>query len=75
MRVLGLAPIGLRGEDTQGVTDIMYMAILYFTAMAAGFRENLAFALLSRVIKTVLGGEQEEEEPSTPSPPVTTGTP
>jgi hypothetical protein len=75
MRVLGLAPIGLRGEDTQGVTDIMYMAILYFTAMAAGFRENLAFALLSRVIKTVLGGEQEEEEPSAPSPPVTTGAP
>ena len=75
MRVLGLAPIGLRGEGTQGVTDIMYMAVLYFTAMAAGLRENLAFALLSRVIKTVLGGEQEEEEPSTPPPPVTTGTP
>jgi hypothetical protein len=72
MRILGLAPIGLEQEGAQTVTDVMYMALLFFIAMAAGFKENLAFDLLNRVIKALLGTEQEEQVPAPPS--ITTGT-
>jgi hypothetical protein len=72
MRVLGLAPIGLEQESGQTVTDVMYMALLFFIAMAAGFKENLAFDLLNRVIKALLGTEDAERAPSPPS--ITTGT-
>jgi hypothetical protein len=51
----------------------MYLALLYFIAMAAGFKENVAFDLLNRVIKSVLGGDQDEAEPAAP-PPATTET-
>jgi hypothetical protein len=72
MRVLGLAPIGLEQAGTQTVTDVMYMALLFFVAMAAGFKENLAFDLLNRVIKTVLRSDQDAKGPSTPPPSSTT---
>lgn len=68
-RALQIAPAGLAVGDTTAVTDVMYLALLYFIAMAAGFKENVAFDLLNRVIKSVLGGG--EEEPSAP-PPTTT---
>ena len=73
MRVLGLAPIGLKASGTETVTDVMYTALLFFIAMAAGFKENLAFNLLNRVIKAVLGPEENQEEAASP-PPVTTPT-
>jgi hypothetical protein len=70
MRVLGLAPVGLQPAEAQNVplltTDVMYLAILYFVAMAAGFKENLAFDLLNRVIKAVLGGDRDEKSAQTP---------
>jgi hypothetical protein len=62
MRVLGLAPGGLQQEGAQTVTDVMYTAILFFVALASGFKENLAFDLLSRVVKSVLGADEEKEE-------------
>jgi len=69
-RALQIAPTGLAGTDvTEISSDLMYLALLYFIAMAAGFKENVAFDLLNRVIKSVLGGE--EEEPAAP-PPTTT---
>jgi hypothetical protein len=68
MRVLGLAPGGLQQEGTQTVTDVMYTAILFFVALASGFKENLAFDLLSRVVKSVLGTGEEKEESPIPSP-------
>jgi len=70
-RALQIAPTGLAGTDatTTISSDLMYLALLYFIAMAAGFKENVAFDLLNRVIKSVLGGE--EEEPAAP-PPTTT---
>jgi hypothetical protein len=40
----------------------MYTAILFFVALASGFKENLAFDLLSRVVKSVLGADEEKEE-------------
>jgi hypothetical protein len=61
MRVLGFAAIGLQGGESQTITDVMYIALLFFVAMAAGFKENLAFSLLNRMIKSVLGTEGEEE--------------
>jgi hypothetical protein len=70
MRVLGLAPVGLQPGEAQNVpllTDVMYLAILYFIAMAAGFKENLAFDLLNRVIKAVLGGDQGEKSAPPPA--------
>lgn len=73
MRVLGLAPIGLQQEGSQTVTDVMYMALLFFIAMAAGFKENLAFDLLNRIIKALLGSEQPEEASGSPTVTTTTG--
>jgi hypothetical protein len=66
-RFVGLAVFGAQtgGSD---VTGLRY--IVYVTAIATGFKENLAFDLLNRTIKTVLGSEEEEA----PAPPATTPT-
>jgi hypothetical protein len=72
-RALRIAPAGLAQGDITAITDVMYLALLYFIAMAAGFKENVAFDLLNRVIKSVLGGTQDEEVPA-PPPPATTET-
>jgi hypothetical protein len=45
---------------------VLYTAVLFFVAMAAGFKENLAFSMLNRLIKTVLGDESPPEQGSTP---------
>lgn len=76
MRVVGLAPVGVQGSEVDPMTEVMYTALLFFIALAAGFKENLAFDLLNRVIKAVLGSEEEEEEVPAPaaSPPATTPT-
>jgi hypothetical protein len=71
-RFVGLAVFGAQtgGSD---VTGLRY--IVYVTAIATGFKENLAFDLLNRTIKTVLGSEEEEEAPApSASPPATTPT-
>jgi hypothetical protein len=70
MRVVGLAPVGVQGSEVPPMTEVMYTALLFFIAMAAGFKENLAFDLLNRVIKAVLGSEEEEA----PAPSATTPT-
>lgn len=67
MRVLRVAPIGLQEGGVEGVTEVMYTAILFVFALAAGFKENLAFALLSRIVKSVLGTEEEETSSSPPA--------
>ncbi len=72
MRVVGLAPAGLQGSEVNPTTEVMYTALLFFVAMAAGFKENLAFDLLNRVIKAVLGSEEEEEVPAPSAPPPAT---
>lgn len=74
MRALNIAPSGFGQGSAETVTDVMYMAILFFVAMAAGFKENLAFDLLNRVIKAVLGSEKGEEQGSPAPPPSTTTT-
>jgi hypothetical protein len=75
MRVVGLAPVGVQGNEVNPTTEVMYTALLFFIAMAAGFKENLAFDLLNRVIKAVLRSEEEEEVPvPEASPPATTPT-
>jgi hypothetical protein len=70
MKVLGFAPPGLKDSTTGSVTDVIYTALLFFVAMAAGFKENLAFNMLNRLIKTVLGDEQPPEQGSAPPAPV-----
>jgi hypothetical protein len=67
MRALRIVPSGISEGEVQTVTDVMYMALLFFIAMAAGFKENLAFDLLNRVIKAVLRSDREEEEVPPPS--------
>jgi|GEM_PF-2366984 hypothetical protein len=71
MRVLGILPAGLAEGSIETLTDLMYVALLYFLALAAGFKENLAFDLLSRVIKAALRSDKEEEKPSAPAPTTT----
>jgi hypothetical protein len=66
MRVLGYAPPGLSNSTAGGLADVLYTAVLFFVAMAAGFKENLAFSMLNRLIKTVLGDESPPEQGSTP---------
>jgi hypothetical protein len=74
-RALRIAPAGLADGSVETVTDVMYLALLYFIAMSAGFKENVAFDLLNRVIKSVLGGAPDEQEPSAPPPATTETTP
>lgn len=71
MRILGILPAGLGEGSIETLTDLMYVALLYFLALAAGFKENLAFDLLGRVIKAVLRSDKDEEEPSAPAPTTT----
>jgi hypothetical protein len=47
---------------------VLYTAVLFFIAMAAGFKENLAFNMLNRLIKAVLGDESPAEQGSAPPP-------
>jgi hypothetical protein len=64
MRLLGLTPVGLPGSAPESVTNVLYMALLYFIAMAVGFKENVAFDLLNRVIKAVLGTDEVSRSPA-----------
>jgi hypothetical protein len=73
MKALNFLPSGLEQGNIQTVTDVMYAAILFFVSMAAGFKENLAFDLLNRVIKAVLGEDEEAEETPTSSAATSTG--
>jgi len=73
MRILRIAPSGLGATNSGEVTDSAYTAILFFVAMAAGFKENLAFNMLNRLIKAVLGEEDVPEQGSTPPPATTSG--
>lgn len=56
MRVLGLTPVGLAGSESEMLTHVLYMALLYVGALAVGFKENRAFGLLNRTITRLLGG-------------------
>jgi hypothetical protein len=67
-RALRIGPAGLAEGSVETMTDAMYLALLYFIAMAAGFKENVAYDLLNRVVKSVLGGAEAEEEAATPPP-------
>ena len=63
MRVLGLTPIGVPGSDSEAITHILYTGLLFFVAMAAGFKENLVFGLLNRVIKRIFGEDAFRQAP------------
>jgi hypothetical protein len=66
-RFVGLAVFGSQqvGTDLTGLKFVVWVF-----AIATGFKENLAFDMLNRVIKTVLGDEQPPEQGS--APPATT---
>jgi hypothetical protein len=66
-RFVGLAVFGSQqvGTDLTGLKFVVWVF-----AIATGFKENLAFDMLNRVIKTVLGDEQPTEQGS--APPSTT---
>jgi hypothetical protein len=69
LRALQILPAGLEAGGIETVNDVMYVALLYFVALAAGFKENLAFDLLNRAIRAVLGRGNEEEEQLAEPPP------
>jgi len=72
LRALQILPAGLEAGSVETVNDVMYVALLYFIALAAGFKENLAFDLLNRAIRALLGRAHEgEEEPAAPPPAIT----
>jgi hypothetical protein len=56
MRVLGLTPVGLAVSESEMLTQMLYMALLYVGALAVGFKENQAFGLLNRTVTRLLGG-------------------
>jgi hypothetical protein len=51
-------------SDLSGLRYIIYLVAVY-----ASFKENLVFDLLNKVIKAVLGSEEEVEEAAPPRPP------
>jgi hypothetical protein len=68
-RFVGLAVF--QGE--QPITDITGLRlIIYVLAIAAGFKENLAFDLLNRIVKAVLGSEAPTDDQEIIGPPPTT---
>ena len=64
MRVLRLSPIGLPESNAETVANVLYTGILFFIAMIVGFKENLAFNLLNRVIKGVLRDDDAVKTPA-----------
>jgi hypothetical protein len=68
-RFVGLAVF----QGQQPTTDIAGLRlILYVLAISAGFKENLAFDLLNRTVKAVLGGDSQTEDQETSiQPPAT----
>ncbi len=72
LRALQILPAGLEAGGIETVNDMMYVALLYFVALAAGFKENLAFDLLNRAIRAVLRRGNEEEEQLAAPPPAAT---
>jgi hypothetical protein len=71
-RFVGLAVF----QGQEPLTDITGLRlVIYVLAIAAGFKENLAFDLLNRIVKAVLGSQEEQAEEQEPigQPPATTG--
>jgi hypothetical protein len=72
-RFVGLAVF----QGQEPLTDITGLRlVIYVLAIAAGFKENLAFDLLNRIVKAVLGSQEEQledQEPigQPPTPPTT----
>jgi hypothetical protein len=64
-RFVGLAVFGSQqvGTDLTGLKFVVWVF-----SIATGFKENLAFDMLNRVIKAVMGGDQAAEEAATPPP-------
>ncbi len=68
MRPFGLTPAVL--QQTSGSTSRLIFEVLsYFMAAAAGFKENLAFDLLGRVLKVIFRDTDVDEEIVPPPPP------
>ncbi len=68
MRPFGLTPAVL--QQSSGTTSRLIFEVLsYFMAAAAGFKENLAFDLLGRVLKVIFRDTDVEEDIVPPPPP------
>ncbi len=68
MRPFGLTPAVL--QQTNGSTSRLIFEVLsYFMAAAAGFKENLAFDLLGRVLKVIFRDTDVAEDVVPPPPP------
>ncbi len=70
MRPFGLTPAVLQ-QTTPGdsTSRLIFEVLSYFLATAAGFKENLAFDLLGRVLKVIFRDTEVEEEVVPPPPP------
>ncbi len=70
MRIAQLTPSsnlsGLSTGTTNNPWSDALTVVLYVIALAAGFKENLAFNMLNRIIKAVLGDESPPEQGSAP---------
>ena len=68
MRPFGLTPTVL--QQTGGSTSRLIFEVLsYFMAAAAGFKENLAFDLLGRVLKIIFRDQDVDTDVVPPPPP------
>ena len=68
MRPFGLTPSILQ-QNTGTTSRLIFEVLSYFLATAAGFKENLAFDLLGRVLKVIFRDTEVEEEVVPPPPP------
>ncbi len=68
MRPFGLTPVVLQ-QNTGTTSRLIFEVLSYFMAAAAGFKENLAFDLLGRVLKVIFRDSKVEEDFVPPPPP------
>jgi len=70
MRLLRIIPGSLDVSGTEAANLTYFMALSWVLSLAAGFKENVAFELLDKVMSFVLGKpKKKEEEKTTPPPP------
>lgn len=72
MRTLGFYPAGTgptNANPTISSEAVTFQVIAYFLAMAAGFKENLIFDLINKVMKAIFRDEPSEELPDAPDAP------
>ncbi|RME47419.1 MAG: hypothetical protein D6796_07700 [Caldilineae bacterium] len=69
MRLLRIIPGSLDVSGSEAANLTYFMALSWVLSLAAGFKENVAFELLDKVMSFVLGKPKKKEEKEEVTPP------